>query len=506
MTFVLKASAAAFAAVMASSAFAASTGGFSTADGGNLPGAKSFTASTYQEINKIIADARLDAAGKKVATGAYPVIITYTGNEDALINQVIKDHTVDASGNCPKPRWSEAYKYVEIKNFTAGITIQGANGSSANFGIVINGGSNNVVVKNMKIGALPGASNDADMLRIDSATNVWIDHNELFAVNNECKGSPDGDLTFESAIDIKKASQNITVSYNVIRDSKKVGLDGSSASDIGGGRKITFHHNVYKNVNGRLPLQRGGWIHVYNNFYDKITESGINVRTGGMALIEKNWFQNSINPITCRYDTANCGKWDLRGNNVTNAAGNATYNITWTDPGSGGINADSWASTGTFNLTLPYSYEPVSPQCVKDKLAQYAGVGKNGATLTASACGVSSSSAAASSAAASSKASSSAAASSAAASSKASSSAAASSTASSTPTPPTLSGTGDYPSGWSKCADLGGTCTAKSTGWVAFGRKGKWVTKYVGSGKTIACTVAAFGSDPQGNPNKCSTR
>jgi len=42
------------------------------------------------------------------------------------------------------------------------------------------------------------------------------------------------------------------------------------------------------------------------------------------------------------------------------------------------------------------------------------------------------------------------------------------------------------------------------SGWVAFGRKGNWVSKYVGVGKSAACTVEAFGSDPKGNPNKCS--
>ncbi|WP_039913082.1 pectate lyase family protein, partial [Cellvibrio mixtus] len=213
--------------------------------------------------------------------------------------------------NCPNPRWSEAYRYVEIKEFTKGVTIIGANGSSANFGVVVNK-SSNVIIRNMKIGALAGASNDADMIRIDSGTNVWVDHNELFAVNNECKGSPDGDLTFESAIDIKKDSHNITVSYNLIRDSKKVGLDGSSSSDIAGGREITFHHNIYRNVNARLPLQRGGWTHMYNNLYDGITDSGINVRQAGYALIESNWFQNAKNPVTCRYDSSNCGFWDLR--------------------------------------------------------------------------------------------------------------------------------------------------------------------------------------------------
>ena len=87
-------------------------------------------------------------------------------------------------------------------------------------------------------------------------------------------------------------------------------------------------------------------------------------------------------------------------------------------------------------------------------------------------------------------------------SSKASSASSASSSAGAAPV---LSGSSDYPAGFSKCANLGGSCSVSSgSGWVAFGRKGKWVTKYVGVGKSIACSVAAFGRDPGGNPNKCS--
>jgi pectate lyase len=450
---------------------AAQTGGFATTAGGDAASAREFTATTFEEINTLIANARYDDAGKKVATGAYPLHITYIGNEDALIAQILTDHTVDASGNCPKAHWNDTYRKVEIKDFTAGITLEGANGSSANWGIVLVR-SNDVVVRNMTIGALGGAANDADMIRIDSSSNVWIDHNELFAVNNECNGSPDGDLTFEAAIDIKKDSHNITVAYNYIHDSKKVGLDGSSSSDIAGGREITFHHNMYANVNARLPLQRGGWTHMYNNLYDGITGSGINVRQAGYALIEKNWFQNSVNPVTCRYDSSNCGFWDLRSNNVTGPADFATYHITWTSGGT--VDATDWKTTATFPKTLTYTYEPVSPQCVKDKLTQYVGVGKNAAQLTASACSGSGSGSDSSSGASSSDA-------------------------------PVLSGTGDYPSGFSKCTEAGGTCSVtRGTGWVAFGRKGKWVVKHVGVDNSIACTVAAFGSDPGGNLNKCS--
>jgi pectate lyase len=507
-SFTLK-SMTAVALLASSSAFAATTGGFSTTDGGNITGAKSFSAATYPEINTIIANAFLDANGSKVTGGAYPVIITYTGNEDALIAQIVKDQTIDAAHNCPKPHWDDAYREVQIKEFTKGITILGANGSSANFGITIIK-SGNVVVRNMKIGALGGANNDADMIRIDTSSNVLIDHNELFAVNNECNGSPDSDLTFESALDIKKDSHNITVSYNFIHDSKKVGLDGSSSTDIAGGREITYHHNIYQNVNARLPLQRGGWTHMYNNFYDNITSSGINVRQGGYSLIESNWFQNSLNPVTCRYDSSNCGFWDLRNNNIRNPGDFATYNITWTEGGT--IDATNWTTTAPFPISIPYSYSPATAQCVKDKLTQYAGVAKNNAQLAASACGTatSSSSVAATS---SSKSSSSVAAtsssskssSSVAATSSSSKSSSSASKSSSSVSAPVLGGTGDYPTGFSKCADLGETCSVDSgDGWVAFGRKGTWVTKHVTVPGTIACTVAAFGSDPAGNPNKCS--
>ncbi len=511
MRFTLKATTAIVATLLTGSAFAVNTGGFATTAGGEITGAKYVTAATMEEIIAAIAAARIDpSTGSKVTAGAYPLVITYTGNEDAKIAQIVKDHTKDSSGNCPVPHWNDAYREVSLKEFTKGITIQGANGSSANFGItIVNGG--NVVIKNMKIGALAGANNDADMIRIDNSPNVWIDHNELFAVNNECNGSPDGDLTFESAVDIKKNATNVTVSYNYIHDSKKVGLDGHTASSgvADYQRNVTYHHNVYYNVNGRLPLQRGGVVHAYNNLYTKITESGINVRSGGKAIVERNYFENSLNPVTCRYDTVNCGTWYLDSNNTTSSASNTTYGITWTDPGSGGVNADTWTSTLSAKPSLTYTYEPVSAQCVKDKLASYAGVGKNGATLVASACGTSSSSSSTASSSSSSKASSSSSAASSSSSSKASSSSSAASSSSSSSSSssgaPVLTGTGDYPDGFSKCADLGGTCAvSKGTGWVAFGRKGSWVTKYVGVGNSVACTVAVFGSDPGGNPNKCS--
>ncbi|SLM64880.1 MULTISPECIES: polysaccharide lyase [Dickeya] len=354
---------------------AADTGGYTKTDGGDVAGAVKKTAASMQDIVKIIDDAKLDANGKKVKGGAYPLIITYTGNEDSLINAAAADICSQSAKDA---------RGVEIKDFTKGITIIGANGSSANFGIwIVN--SENVVVRNMRIGYLPGGAQDGDMFRIDNSPNVWLDHNELFAANHECDGTKDGDTTFESAFDIKKGATYVTISYNYIHGVKKVGLAGFSATDSAE-RNITYHHNIYSDVNARLPLQRGGNVHTYNNLYTKITSSGINVRQNGKALIENNWFENAVDPVTSRYDGSNFGTWVLKGNNITKPADFATYNITWDADTKAYKNADAWTSTGTYP-TVPYSYSPVSAQCVKDKLASYAGVGKNLATLTAAACG-----------------------------------------------------------------------------------------------------------------------
>ncbi|OOC14592.1 pectate lyase, partial [Dickeya dadantii] len=58
---------------------ATDTGGYAVTAGGNVTGAVSKTATSMQDIVDIIAAARLDANGKKVKGGAYPLVITYTG-------------------------------------------------------------------------------------------------------------------------------------------------------------------------------------------------------------------------------------------------------------------------------------------------------------------------------------------------------------------------------------------------------------------------------------------
>lgn len=275
------------------------------------------------------------------------LVLRYTGTFDySTISDVCAQHSKD----------SQILYIKEMEN----VTFEGAPGSSANFGIKINR-AKNVIVRNMTLGLLPGGG-DSDAITIEgNGTNgdvehVWIDHNDLFSsTKDDCDGA--GDTEFDGLIDIKKGARYITVSYNHLHDHQKTGLLGSSDSDDMD-RYVTFHHNWYENVVSRTPLHRFGYIHMYNNYFDRILDSGINVRMGGVALIEANYFENTANPVTSRYSDE-VGYWDLRDNHVG-------ANVTWSLTEDTLANADDWQSTTTFPAAeLTYSYEPDAAECAK---------------------------------------------------------------------------------------------------------------------------------------------
>jgi pectate lyase len=313
---------------------AAATGGGSAAP---------LIVSSFDEAAAALADYR---AAFKAGT-ANALVIRYTGTFDySSITDVCAQHT--------KP--AQTLELKEMQN----VSFEGAPGSSANFGIHINR-AKNVIVRNMTIGLLPGGG-DADALTIEGngtngdVENVWIDHNELFSsTKDDCAGA--GDTEFDGLIDIKKGARRITISYNLLHDHQKTGLLGFSDSDDTD-RYVTFHHNWYENVVSRTPLQRFGYTHIFNNYYDHITSSGINVRMGGVALIESNYFENAANPVTSRYSDG-VGYWDLRNNHVGQG-------ISWTTESDTLANAEDWSSTQAFPAgELDYSYTPDDAACVK---------------------------------------------------------------------------------------------------------------------------------------------
>ncbi len=497
-------------------------------------------------------------------------IDAYSGSGGLVLNYTGRFNFASITDPCAQ--WRKDPVVVEIKD-KSDITIQGANGSSANFGIFIVGNSQNIIVRNMTIGLLPGGEG-ADSITVEGRgtgripERIWIDHNTIFASLTSCPGA--GDASFDGGIDIKRGARRITVSYNHVHKYQKVALNGhtDSFTDHNSAR-TTYYRNRFENVQARVPLQRFGLSHIVNNYFGSITTSGINVRMGGVSLIEANYFENVANPVTSR-DSSQIGFWDLRNNFVGSG-------ITWSSPGGNTVNATNWQTTRAFPEALGYSLAVAPAAQVKCLVFATAGAGTNLAT-TAPQCGTGGSSSSSSSSGGTAAINLTASGTSSAVNLSwtpvnltlasqevyrdtdsnpsgrtrigivgstirsysdttavpgtqywywiknttngvvtdspavpglrpSTSSSSSSSSSSSGGTPPPLSGTGDYPSGFSKCADLGSTCQVNSgTGWVAFGRKGSWVLRFVGRGNSIACTVAAFGSDPNGNPNKCSTQ
>lgn len=282
------------------------------------------------------------------------LVLRYEGKFDySTITDVCAQHKKDA----------QILQIKEMEN----VTLIGSPGSSANFGVKVNR-AKNVIIRNMTFGLLPGGGNSDAITLEGNGTNgdvehVWVDHNDLFSsTKDDCDGA--GDTEFDGLIDIKKGARNITISYNRLHDHQKTGLLGSSDDDKTD-RYVTFHHNWYDNVVSRTPLHRYGYVHIFNNYYSRVSSSGINVRTGGVALIEANYFENVANPVTSRYSPER-GYWDLRDNYATG--------VTWSSEEDTLANANDWKTTKAFpanELTYSYTAEPAA--CVKKTVMARAG-------------------------------------------------------------------------------------------------------------------------------------
>jgi pectate lyase len=297
-------------------------------------------------------------------SGSGGLVLHYNGTFD---EQAILD---DICG-----QWSQPAQELSISGKN-NITILGIDGSKANFGIRIKGTSSNIIVRNMKIGLLPGGADNGDLIGIEAnAHHVWVDHNELYTRNIKCPGTPDDDTTFDGMLDIKNSASFITVSYNYMHDHAKVGLIGASDTDSAE-RRVTYAHNRYENLGSRLPFQRFGFVHSYNNYFNNITGSGINPRMGGHILVENNFFENALNPVFSQ--STILGQWDLRNNNARSAADNARFNIRWTAC-SGSTpcrKAVDWTTSATFPIALPYAYTTYAPEVSRCIALNAAGSGK----------------------------------------------------------------------------------------------------------------------------------
>ncbi|MFG2250187.1 polysaccharide lyase family 1 protein [Spirillospora sp. NPDC048823] len=258
---------------------------------------------------------------------------------------------------------STADDKIELKQIS-NVTIIGVGGGAVfdQIGIHIRESSNiiiqNVTVRNVKKSGSP-TSNGGDAIGMESdVRNVWVDHTTLEASGGESEG-------FDGLFDMKDNTRYVTLSYSVLRNSGRGGLVGSSESDRSNGF-ITYHHNLYENIDSRTPLLRGGIAHVYNSHFTGITKSGINSRAGARAKVDSNYFQDSKDVLGTFY-TDEAGYWQV--------GGNIFDNVTWSSPGSENHPAGPDPQSNT-TVSIPYSYTLDDAGCVPDVVNQTAGAGK----------------------------------------------------------------------------------------------------------------------------------
>ncbi|MBD0424517.1 polysaccharide lyase family 1 protein [Streptomyces sp. TRM S81-3] len=329
----------------AASAATAGATGYATQNGGTTGGAGGQTvrATTGTAIHAAL-------CGR--ASSSTPITIEVEGTID-------HGNTSKVSGeSC-----STADGVIELKQIS-NVTIVGV-GSGAVFdqvGIHIRESSNiiiqNVTVRNVKKSGSP-TSNGGDAIGMESnVRNVWVDHVSLEASGGESEG-------FDGLFDMKDNTQYVTLSYSTLRNSGRGGLIGSSESDLSNGY-VTFHHNLYENIDSRAPLLRGGIAHMYNNHYVSLNESGINSRAGARAKVDNNYFEDSKDVLGTFYTDA-AGYWQVSGNvfdNVTWSARSGDNNPAGPDPQS------------NTTVGIPYSYRLDAASCVPAVVSQTAGANK----------------------------------------------------------------------------------------------------------------------------------
>ncbi|MBV1852871.1 pectate lyase family protein [Catellatospora tritici] len=319
--------------------------GFATQNGGTTGGAGGATvrATTGTAIHTALCTR---------ASSSTPIIIQVEGT----INH---GNTTQVSG----PSCNTAADKIELKEIS-NVTIIGVGGGAIfdQLGIHIRNSSNiiiqNVTVRNVKKSGSP-LSNGGDAIGMESTVrNVWVDHVNLQASGGEAEG-------YDGLFDMKDDTRYVTLSYSTLTNSGRGGLIGSSETDTGNGF-ITFHHNLYQNIDSRTPLLRGGIAHIYNNYYVSLNESGINSRAGAKAKVDNNYFKNSIDVLGTFYTDA-AGYWQVSGNifdNVTWSAHSSDHNPAGPNP----------VSNTTVSIPYAYTLDPAS--CVPTVVTATAGANK----------------------------------------------------------------------------------------------------------------------------------
>ncbi|QRW23938.1 pectate lyase [Rhizoctonia solani] len=228
-------------------------------------------------------------------------------------------------------------KVVDVGSET---TVLGAGSDSG----LIGGGfrvknGKNVIIRNLRLSKSPAPT---DLIGLQNATNVWIDHNTFTSDLDHGKDFYDGQC------DITHASDFVTVSWNVFTEHFKVSLVGHLTTTVPRTLAIQGHLPSQLFPTCQLPSSFPPLRHIYNNYFKNVLNSGVDSRDGAQTLVE-----NVLLPI----ETALNGGFAVQRNNLL-------INTTM----------DSDLVQGTLT-TVPYTYTLDEASTIAEIVAKSAGAG-----------------------------------------------------------------------------------------------------------------------------------
>ena len=213
--------------------------------------------------------------------------------------------------------------------------------------VVTGGGLNisedsNIIIRNIRF-----QNSDDDGINIqESSHHIWIDHCDF--TNH-----------FDGALDIKRASDFITVSWNHFFDQDKnmlVGHSDDNGAQDRGHLRVTYHHNWFDGTNQRNPRTRfGNPVHVFNNYYLNVGDYGIASTMESGVRAENNFFENTESPMELGQGSSPAGTLVQSGNVF--------------------VNSGPPVSSGSVNA-IPYAYTLEPGSSVGTSVRNGAGVGR----------------------------------------------------------------------------------------------------------------------------------
>ncbi|MGW4800152.1 pectate lyase family protein [Nonomuraea sp. NPDC004297] len=201
--------------------------------------------------------------------------------------------------------------------------------------------ASNVIIRNLTF-----RNWNDDGINVQYSTRVYIDHNSF-------------SNGYDGALDIKRSSDYVTVSWNKFSSHDKTMLlghdDGNGAEDRNHLR-VSYHHNWFEGTNQRHPRVRfGNPVHVFNNYYNNVGSYGVASTQEAGVLVEGNYFENTDDPFHRGEGSSPAGSLVARNNHFVNSGG---------------------GDQGGSVKSIPYSYTLDSASGVKSIVTAGAGAGR----------------------------------------------------------------------------------------------------------------------------------